>query len=81
MWNFILDVDPWELEIQSKRPTSNVLSKSKENRCSDLFSEGYCVERAPVVANGLVPEHPLLPDLEEEPRVQIWHLAENMDHY
>lgn len=45
--------------------------------CSYLLSKGYCVEGAPVVANGLVPEHPLLPDLEQEPSVQIRHLAAN----
>ena len=55
--------------------TSHVLSTQQKYRCSDLFSEGYGVERAPVVANGLVPEHPLLPDLEQEPSVQIRHLA------
>jgi len=33
-------------------------------------------EGAPVVADGLVPEHPLLPHLQQQPRVQVSHLAE-----
>ncbi len=32
-------------------------------------------EGAPVVADGLVPEHPLLPHLQQQPRVQVSHLA------
>ena len=32
-------------------------------------------EWAPVVADGLVPEHPLLPHLQQQPRVQVSHLA------
>ena len=42
-----------------------------------LFTEGNGVEGTPVVTNRLVPEHPLLPDLEQEPSVQIRHLAAN----
>ena len=36
---------------------------------------GYGGEGAPVVADGAVPEQPLLPDLEEQPSVQVPHLA------
>ena len=40
-----------------------------------LFTEGNSVERTPVVSYSLVPEHPLLPDLQQQARVQVRHLA------
>ena len=40
-----------------------------------LFTEGNSVERTPVVSNGLVPQHPLLPDLQQQPSVQVRYLA------
>ena len=46
--------------------------------CSYLFREWNSVKRAPVVANSLVPEHSLLPDLQQQPRVKVGHLAETI---
>ena len=40
-----------------------------------LFTEGNSVERTPVVSYSLVPEHPLLPDLQQQACVQVRHLA------
>ena len=40
-----------------------------------LFTEGNRVEWTPVVSYSLVPEHPFLPDLQQQARVQVCHLA------
>ena len=40
-----------------------------------LFTEGNSVERTPVVSYSLVPEHPFLPDLQQQACVQVRHLA------
>ena len=46
-------------------------------RVTHLLGEGDGVKRAPVVADGLVPEHALLPHLQQQPRVQVRHLADH----
>ena len=40
-----------------------------------LFTEGNSVEWTPVVSYSLVPEHPFLPDLQQQACVQVRHLA------
>ena len=54
---------------------------AQEHEGSHLFWEGDCVKRAPVVTDGFVPEHSLLPDLQQQPRVQVRHLAADIGHF